>query len=107
VELRRAAGFGPHGEKLNEALEMASDGLAVETAEHLTALATGGDHLGGAEDPQVPAHPRLAHLTAGSQLADAELTTPGQEPDDSQARGVGQPFEVHGEVEGTGGDGTR
>src|SRR6202142_2044204 len=86
---------------------MTGDGVAVEAAEHLATLAPGPDHLRLAEDPQVPAHARLAHLAEVGELGDAHLRRRREALDDEQPRRGGQPLEADREVARPDGDAPR
>src|SRR5438309_9133966 len=83
---------------------MFRDGFAVQAAEHLAAVTARPDDLCLAQDAQMPAHARLAHLAVVGQLGDAHLRGGGQAFDDEQPRGIGEALEVDGQITSAGRD---
>src|SRR5579863_1080224 len=83
---------------------MTRDGVAVETAEHLSTFAPGPDHLRLAKDAQMPAHAWLAHLAVVRKLGDVHLGRAREALDNEQAGWVGEALEMYGEVTRADGD---
>src|SRR5689334_19233814 len=76
---RRGGATRGAAEQIAEALLVGGDGLAVEPAEDLAALAPGADDPGLAQDAEMPAHARLAHLAQLGQLRDPDLLDLGEQ----------------------------